>query len=89
MKYAPGFAVCASFVLLLLGCNAIKQGNQRLFPDQLKPTAPDSAEVTSGTAGTLSPEKVVTNPPAKTIRFDGHEIVLGTANLTQTDPEQF
>ena len=31
----------------------------------------------------------IANPPARTIRFDGHEIVLGDAEATQIDSEKF
>jgi len=31
----------------------------------------------------------VANPPARTIRFDGHEIVLGDAGSSVLDIEQF
>lgn len=79
-------AALACFVLAhLAGCSAISF-NEHL-PTHLLRSSNDQAAA-SGTSNTGKSELKVANPPARTLRFDGHEIVLGQSEVQALDPDR-
>lgn len=88
MKRLREIAVCGASALLLSGCTLFSRGGDGETPTTLGLTPP--AVAGSGTlSGTAESEGRVVNPPVKTIRFDGREIVLGTAEMKQVATDQF
>ncbi len=73
---------CLAIALAVLpsGCSVFSDGSptrvdQELIPSQAKSDSDSS-------------KGQIVNPPARTIRFDGHEIVLGQAEPTELTPDK-
>lgn len=83
MKKNNGRLLMIAMLSLASGCSLLTDGN----PLWVKLTQ----ENTTGQAKTdaNSANGKIANPPARTIRFDGHEIVLGEAEATVLEPERF
>ena len=54
-----------------------------VFPDGSAARVDQELAASQAKSGSDSPKGQVANPPARTIRFDGHEIVLGQAEPTE------
>ncbi len=83
-------SMCLALTMLLSGCRLFDQSNQSLsgISTELdKIFHGDLSDSRAGSAGTSGKE--VANPPARTIRFDGHEVVLGTADATTLEVDAF
>jgi len=104
MIHARNIATLALTAVLCSGCTTLTN-NWRLSSTAEKKTddwlsgknappvgppenPPESPPVGSSLRSTEGESKVG-NPPAKMIRFDGREIVLGTTAMTQPDTDQF
>ncbi len=73
---------CLAFCLACLpsGCSLLSDASARLEQDVSASQAKSLPVSSSGGQ--------VVNPPARTIRFDGHEIVLGQAEATELTPDK-
>ncbi len=71
----------------LAGCNVLTDSSQTLssLPQDIAQALSPSGKTTGRNA---SGQPVVANPPATTIRFDGREVVLGTAESSSLTTEQ-
>lgn len=74
-------------MLLAFGCSLIQNNDDSsTVAERLERLFGEQAEV----AGVASEgEEKIANPPAKTIRFDGREVVLGINDVTQINAEHF
>lgn len=81
-------AASTMLLVLMVGCNVLNRAEPNHVADELNLPAALSEEESPQNAVSDSPQKVA-NPPAKSIRFDGREIVLGTADVTQMSTPQF
>lgn len=80
-------------LLLSVGCNVLNRVETSRQAADLNLTATLEKELQSNSGSTepaaSAPPEKVANPPAKAIRFDGREIVLGMADVTQMPTSQF
>jgi tetratricopeptide (TPR) repeat protein len=67
--------VIAMLVMQVAGCSILTESG--LTPDRLLGKVDKQGQAADNTKGTQRSEAKVANPPARTLRFDGHEIVLG------------
>lgn len=67
---------------------AVAQSGCSLFPDGSQPRVDRELVASQTKSDTDSPKGQIANPPARTIRFDGHEIVLGQAEPTELTPDK-
>ena len=80
--------IVAAAALSFSGCELLNSSTSSLTGvsrnvDKLLP------HKTGSTDSRAKQDVTVANPPAKTIRFDGREVVLGTADIAGVDPEEF
>ncbi|MFO1066355.1 MAG: hypothetical protein U0892_21060 [Pirellulales bacterium] len=74
--------VVASCCIFLCGCSMLSDSSK--IGATITDTATDALPIPAEGAGELRTQ----NPPARTIRFDGHEIVLGDAETSGMDTVQ-
>ena len=75
-----------SCLLLAFGCSLIQSDDDASVAKKLENLFGEDSE----SADQLpNGQEKVANPPAKTIRFDGSEVVLGINDVTQIAADQF
>ena len=92
MKSFLSLAACGLAATLACGCSLINLSDYRWPTDSelaIEPAGDSGTPVTAKLKDSPAADAKVANPPAKTIRFDGREIVLGTAEVTQLAAGQF
>lgn len=87
MKLYVAWLSYAVMACSLVGCNVLTDSSQTLssLPQDIAQALSPSGKVNGRKA---NGQPVVANPPATTIRFDGREVVLGTAEKPSLTPEQ-
>lgn len=88
MKSLRSVAVCGFTAVLLSGCTLFSRSDSSQSPTELEFPSRSLGDASHSDA-TQKSEGKVANPPVKTIRFDGREIVLGTAEMTPVATDKF
>lgn len=74
--------------LLLSGCTMIEKKNRSVESNKTQSVSSDS-ESNPSLLSSVDDQQKVANPPAKTIRFEGKETLLGTSDLAPIATDQF
>lgn len=88
MNRLRSFTGCGLFALVLSGCAPLSRVDLSQWPNASEISLPPTSDSPSSETDPDSEGKVA-NPPATTLRFDGRETVLGTAERTQIATTQF
>lgn len=76
-RYWPGVFVAAAIIGTVIGCKAVTDGSVGLFRSPLTGANSAASETITQRALAASETLSISNPPAKQIRFDGKEQLLG------------